>query len=74
MITLEQARSLFEDMISKSGKSYQIYEVWEIDITEPIYVMTVIDDKGVQHFPGNPFPSIRKSDGTAVDFHFPSPA
>lgn len=74
MITLEQAKKMFEDMIARSEKSYQMYEVWEIDLNEPIYVMTVIDEYGVQHFPGDPFQSIRKSDGALIDFEFPCPA
>lgn len=74
MITLEQAKKMFEDMIAKSQRSYQMYEAWEIDFDEPIYVMTVIDEDGVQHFPGDPFQSIRKSDGTLIDFEFPCPA
>lgn len=74
MITLEQAKKMFEDMIAESKKSYQVYEVWEIDLDEPIYVMTAIDEDGAQHFPGDPFQSIRKSDGALVDFEFPCPA
>ena len=73
MITLEQAKEMFEGMIAESGGSYQIYEVWEVNFTEPLYVMTVIDDVGVQHFPGDPFKSIRKSDGCLVPFQFPCP-
>ena len=74
MITLEQANKMFENMIAKSGKSYQIFEVWEVEIDEPLYVMTVIDDSGIQHFPGDPFKSIRKTDGGLVHFQFPCPA
>ena len=73
MITLEQAKEMFKGMIAESGESYQIYEVWEVNFTEPLYVMTVIDDVGVQHFPGDPFKSIRKSDGCLVPFQFPCP-
>ena len=73
MITLEQAKKMFEGMIAESGGSYQIYEVWEVNFTDPLYVMTVIDDAGVQHFPGDPFKSIRKSDGCLVSFQFPCP-
>lgn len=74
MITLEHAKKMFEDMIAECEKSYQMYEAWEISFDEPIYVMTVIDEYGVQHFPGDPFPSIRKSDGALIDYRFPCPA
>lgn len=74
MVTLEQAKAMFEEMISKSEREYQMFEAWEIKYEEPIYVMTVIDENGVQHFPGDPFPSIRKSDGKLIDYEFPCPA
>lgn len=74
MITLEQAKRIFEDMIKQSEKQYEIFEVWELDADFPIYVMTVIDENGVQRMPGDPFKSIRKEDGTLIDFSFPSPA
>lgn len=74
MITLEQAKKMFEDMIAGCEKTYQMYEAWEIEFDDPIYVMTVIDEEGVQHFPGDPFQSIRKSDGALIDFEFPCPA
>lgn len=60
-------------MIANSKEKYQLFEAWEIDFDEPIYVMTVIDEKGIQHFPGDPFPSIRKSDGKLIDYSFPCP-
>ena len=74
MITLEQAKSIFEDMIKQTGEKFEIFEVWEIDADFPIYVMTVIDENGVQRMPGDPFKSIRKEDGALIDFSFPCPA
>ena len=74
MVTLEQAKSMFNKMVSDSEYSYEIFDVWEVKLNEPIYVMTVIDENGVQRFPGDPFPSIRKSDGELVDYSFPCPA
>lgn len=74
MITLDQARKMFENMVAQSTEPYEIFEVWEIEFNDPIYVMTVIDGEGVQHFPGDPFQSIRKSDGALIDYEFPCPA
>lgn len=74
MITLEQARKAFEKMVDDSERGYKIFEVWEVNFSEPIFVMTVIDEEGNQYFPGEVFKSIRKKDGSLVDFRFPSPA
>ncbi len=74
MVTLKQAKEIFTDMVSKSEEKYEIFEIWEIEFGENLYIMTVIDEKGVQHFPGDPFPSIRKTDGSLIDFRFPPPA
>ena len=65
---------MFEDLISASEKPYEMYEVWEVEFDDPIYVMTVIDEEGIQHFPGSPFQSIRKRDGALIDFYFPCPS
>lgn len=73
MITLEQAKIIFEEMIKQSGKQYEIFEVWEIDDDFSIYVMTVIDENGVQRMPGDPFKSIRKENGELIDWKFPPP-
>lgn len=73
MITIEQAKKIFEDMINKAEERYEIFEVWEIDWDFPIYVMSVIDEHGEQRMPGNPFKSIRKDNGELVDFYFPCP-
>lgn len=74
MITLEQAKKIFAQMIADSGKQYRIDNVWEIEFDDPIYVMTVIDENGNQQLPGSLFPAIRKSDGMIVDYEFPCPA
>ena len=71
MITLEQAKSIFEDVIKQTGEKFEIFEVWEIDDDFPIYVMTVIDENGVQRMPGDPFKSIRKENGELIDWKFP---
>ena len=74
MITLEQAKNMFADLIAKSNEKFTMDEVWEIEFDEPIYVMTVIDTAGDQHLPGSKFPSIRKRDGAIIDYKFPCPA
>lgn len=74
MITLERAKEMFAQMVSDSGKNYQIDAVWEIEYDDPIYVMTVIDEDGKQHLPGDLFQSIRKRDGSLIDYEFPCPA
>lgn len=74
MITLQEARDIFQKMIDSQESKYNICEIWEIDYDDPIYVMTVIDESGYQLFPGEVFQSIRKKDGKLVDFSFPCPA
>lgn len=71
MITLEQAKEQFLKIVEKSENEYTIQTVWEISLDDPIYAMIVIDEKGKQVFPGEVFPSIRKADGSLVDFSFP---
>lgn len=72
MISQIQAEQMFHSMVNNSGKNYRIERVWEISLEEPIYVMAVRDEEGKQVFPGEVFPSIRKSDGELVAFSFPS--
>lgn len=72
MITLEQAKAMFEEMIKNSEKKYHFDQISEIAFEEPIYVMIALDDKGNQVFPGEVFPSIRKKDGAIIDYHFPA--
>lgn len=74
MITMEQAKTMFANMIAESQKKYEIFEMWLIELDEPLYVMTVIDEEGNQHLPGDPFPSIRQVDGKFVDYSFSCPA
>lgn len=74
MITLEQAEAMFCEMVANSGKKYQVEKVWEIKFDDPIYVMMAIDKDGNKILPGDMFPSIRKEDGTVVDYNFPCPA
>lgn len=74
MVTLEQAKKKFAELVAKSEKNYQIDDIWEISLAEPIYVMMVIDENGDQLLPGEAFPSIRKSDGALIDFKYPCPA
>ena len=72
MITLEQAKSMFEDMVQSHGEGYRLDQVSEIAFEEPIYVMIALDKEGNQIFPGEVFPSIRKKDGALIDFEFPA--
>ena len=74
MVTLEQAKEMFAEMVAKSDKKYQIDGIWEISFEDPIYVMMVIDENGDQLLPGEAFPCIRKADGAIIDWHFPCPA
>lgn len=72
MITIEQARIVFEEMIRNSGKEYHLDQISEVSIEDPIYVMIALDKDGNQVFPGEAFPSIRKKDGALIDFVFPA--
>lgn len=72
MITLEQAKSMFEEMIKNSSEAYRLDQVSELALDDPIYVMIALDKEGNQIFPGEVFPSIRKSDGATVNFAFPA--
>lgn len=74
MVTPEEARAIFEEMVKKSGKKYRVEYVVELHLEDPIYYMLAQDEKGKQIFPGEVFPSIRKRDGELVDFEFPCPA
>lgn len=74
MVTLEQAKKKFAEMVAESEKNYQIDGIWEVSLAEPIYVMMVIDENGDQLLPGEAFQSIRKADGSLVDFRFPAPS
>ena len=73
MITLDQATLIFKKMIADSGKEYRIDQVWEVELDEPIYVMSVIDKDGKRFLPGRLFPAINKLDGTLVPDEFPCP-
>ena len=72
MITLEQAKATFEDMVLKRGEGDRVNQISEITFDEPIYVMIALDKNGNQIFPGEVFPAIRKRDGAIVDFEFPA--
>lgn len=72
MITIEQAKAMFEEMIKESDKEYYFDQISEIAFEEPIYVMIALDKNGNQVFPGEVFPSIRKKDGKVIDYHFPA--
>lgn len=72
MITLEQAKVMFEEMIKNSSEAYRLDQISEIAFDDPIYVMIALDKDGNQVFPGEVFPSIRKKDGTIVNFAFPA--
>lgn len=73
MITLEQAIVMFEELLKNSPEKYTVQKIWEIQFDDPLYVMVVRDERGKQVFPGEVFPSIRKADGSFVDFCFPCP-
>ena len=72
MITLDQAKEQFLKIVEKAEKKYTIQNVWEISFDDPIYVMLAIDENGNQVFPGEVFPSIRKADGSLINFSFPA--
>lgn len=72
MITMEQAKAMFEEMIKNSDEEYCLDQISEIAFEEPIYVMIALDKDGNQIFPGEVFPSIRKKDGALIDFRFPA--
>lgn len=74
MITLEQAESKFCEIIASCGESIKIAKVWEIQLDEPIYVVLCTDKDGHKIYPGERFPSIRKSDGVFVNWEEPCPA
>lgn len=72
MITIDQAKEMFEEMIKNSEKEYYFDQISEIAFEEPIYVMIALDKNGNQVFPGEVFPSIRKKDGAIIDYRFPA--
>ena len=72
MITLEQAKVMFEEMTKNSGKKYRLDQISEIAFDDPIYVMIALDEDGNQVFSGEVFPSIRKKDGAIINFTFPA--
>lgn len=72
MITVEQARAMFEEMLRNNDKEYRFDQISEIAFEDPIYVMIAVDKEGNQVFPGEVFPSIRKRDGAIIDFKFPT--
>ena len=72
MISMEQAKAMFEEMIKESDKEYYFDQISEIAFVEPIYVMIALDKNGNQVFPGEVFPSIRKKDGKVIDYRFPA--
>lgn len=72
MITAEQAKEMFEEMINSQDEEYCFDQMSEIATDDPIYVMIAVDKNGNQVFPGEVFPSIRKRDGAIVDFSFPA--
>ena len=71
MITLDEAKEMFYEMVSKSEKKYRIKQIWEIQFEEPLYVMMVVDENGEQFFPGEVFPCINKKDGSLSDWTYP---
>ena len=74
MITLEQAKLMFSEMIETSGGNYTLDFVMEAQFEEPLYVPVLIDENGEQLLPGEKLQSIEKSTGRLVDFIFPCPA
>lgn len=68
MITAEQAKVMFEEMISSKNGEYYFDQMSEIITDDPFYVMIAVDKNGKQVFPGEVFPSIRKRDGALIDF------
>lgn len=74
MITLEQAKIMFNDMIKDSGKDYKLDVVLVAEFDEPLYIPVLIDENGEQLLPGEKLQSIEKSTGRLVDYIFPCPA
>ena len=74
MITLEQAENRFREIIADCGEPIEITKVWEIQLDEPIYVVMCTDKEQNKIYPGERFPSIRKSDGAFVNWQDPCPA
>lgn len=74
MITLEQAKEMFNKLIVEKYPGHTVQKVWEIRFEDPIYVAQVTDDTGKKILPGDGFPSIRKEDGEIIDYEFPTPA
>lgn len=74
MITLEQAKNKFHEIVASSGESVEIVDVWELQFDDPIYVVMCVDANGKKIYPGEKFPSIRKVDGKLVDWIEPCPA
>ena len=72
MITIEQAKAMFDEMLKNSEKKYFFDQISEIAFEEPIYVMIALDENGNQVFPGEAFPSIRKKDGAIINYRFPA--
>ena len=71
MITSEQAKKMFEEMIFSKRGEYQFEQMSEIVTDDPFYVMIAVDKNGNQVFPGEIFPSIRTRDGALIDYSFP---
>ncbi len=71
MITIDQAKAMFEEMIKNCEEEYSFDQITEIAFEEPIYAMIALDKNGNQVFPGEVFPSIRKKDGAIINFIFP---
>lgn len=74
MITLEQAESKFREIIASGDESVKIAKVWEIQFEDPLYVVMCIDKNGNKIYPGERYPSIRKSDGSVIDWKEPCPS
>lgn len=74
MITLEQAERKFHEIVDSCEETFKITKVWEIQLEDPIYVVMCTDEHGTKIYPGERFPSIRKSDGSLVDWEEPCPA
>ena len=71
MITLLEAKKMFEQMLKETKAKCSIDDVWEIEVDEPIYVATVSDAEGNQFLPGEFLPCIKKENGELIDWKFP---
>lgn len=72
MISIEKAREIAQSLIDRAERAFEITSISELHGNteeESLYIFGVKDPKSNKHYyPGQLFPSIRKSDGELIDF------